>query len=332
MTRKLFTIRSIQLLAILFAFASCKKEELFTHLEGNALGTTFSIKYNASENYSGAIDSLFTVINSSLSTYHPKSIISKINQGDTTQKVDLHFENVFQKANRIYHETDGAFDPTVGSLVNAWGFGPEKARDNLDSVAIKKIMKGVGFHKLRLENLKLKKENDIVFLDFNAVAKGYAVDVIGSFFENEKIQNYMVEIGGEMRVRGHNHAGNLWKVGIEKPLTDGSRALETTRSLDNQSMATSGNYRKFRIDENGKKYVHTINPKTGYTEQNDLLSASVIAALDCADVDAYATAFMVMGFQKTKEFLVKHRELQAILIYLDSESKIQVYDSHELEN
>lgn len=332
MTKTLFRIRSIQILAIFLVFVSCKKDSLFTHLEGNALGTTFSIKYNASINYSEAVDSLFTVINSSLSTYHSNSIISKINQGDTTQIVDMHFEKVFQKADRIYLETNGAFDPTVGSLVNAWGFGPENAIENLDSIAVKEIMKGVGFHKLRLENLKLQKENEAVYLDFNAIAKGYAVDVIGLFFENKGIMNYMVEIGGEMRVRGHNPSGNLWTVGIEKPLTDGSRALETTRSLDNQSMATSGNYRKFRIDENGKKYVHTINPKTGYTEQNDLLSASVIATVDCADVDAYATAFMVMGFQETKEFLSNHPELQAILIYLDLESNIQVYDSNSPEN
>ncbi len=331
MTKGLFITRSFQLLALCLVFTSCKKDFAYTYLEGNALGTTFSIKYDTRDNYSSSIDSLFAVINNSMSTYHPNSLISKINQGDTTLLIDTHFEKVFLKANQIYKETNGAFDPTVGSLVNAWGFGPGKVEENLDSAAVAEIMKTVGFHKLHLDNHKLIKESPAIYLDFNAIAKGYMVDVIGLFFENKNIENYMVEIGGEMRVRGHNPSNKLWNVGIEKPLTDGSRALETTRSLNNQSMATSGNYRKFRIDDSGKKYVHTVNPKTGYTEQNDLLSASVISSLDCADVDAYATAFMVMGFQKTKGFLANHKELQAVLLYLDSEGKIHVFDSSSHE-
>jgi len=328
MTKRLLFNRSLLILAISLFLLSCKKDLSYTYLEGKALGTTFSIKYDASTNYSKAIDSIFSVINNSLSTYHPNSLISKINQGDTTVLVDKHFENVFLKAKRIHLETDGSFDPTVGNLVNAWGFGAEKINETLDSAAIKDLMQFVGFEKLKLSNHKLIKQDKNIYLEFNAIAKGYTVDVVGLFFETKQINNYMVEIGGEMRVRGQNPSGKLWTVGIEKPLTDGSRALETTRSLDNQSMATSGNYRKFRVDENGKKYVHTINPKTGYTEQNDLLSASVISNLDCADVDAYATAFMVMGFQKTKEFLEDHKELHVILIYLDAESHIQVFDSN----
>lgn len=331
MTKRLLFIQGLQLLIISLALVSCKKNSPYTHLEGNALGTTFSIKYDASTNYSEAIDSLFTVINNSLSTYHPHSIISKINLGDTTILVDKHFENVFSKAKQIHLETNGAFDPTVGNLVNAWGFGAEKMNQTLDSTTIKELMQFVGFEKLSILNHKLIKPDKNIYLEFNAIAKGYAVDVIGLFLENKEIENYMVEIGGEMRVRGQNPSEKLWTVGIEKPLTDGSRALETTRSLDNQSMATSGNYRKFRIDENGKKYVHTINPKTGYTEQNDLLSASVISMLDCADVDAYATAFMVMGFQKTKDFLALHKEIEGILIYLDPEGNTHVFDSNSAE-
>ena len=137
----------------------------------------------------------------------------------------------------------------------------------------------------------------------------------------------MVEVGGEVRARGVNSNQQLWKIGIEKPLTDGTRALETSLHLRNQSMATSGNYRKFRIDANGKKYVHTINPKTGETAQNDLLSATVISTLDCADVDAYATSFMVMGYKNTRHFLELHPELQVFLIYLDNSGDTQVYSS-----
>lgn len=327
MTKKLFFIPLLFSIGVFLIQTSCKKDFEYTFLQGNALGTTFSIKYNDTSNYTEAIDSIFAVINNSLSTYHQNSIISKINNGDTTQVTDAHFENVFTKAERIYIETNGLFDPTIGTLVNAWGFGPEKNNIDLDSTSVKKYMELVGYEKLNLENHRITKKIPAIYLDFNAIAKGYAVDVIGWFFESKHIENYMIEIGGEMRVRGTNPKGILWKVGVEKPLTDGTRALEATVDLDNQSMATSGNYRKFWLDENGKKYVHTINPKTGYPEQNDLLSASVISGLDCADVDAYATAFMVMGYQKTKEFLEKHQELEAVLIYLDTDGKTQIFST-----
>lgn len=319
--------KTIVSLSIFFLLLSCQKDENFTQLQGNALGTSFSIKYQNNTNYSKSIDSLFTVINNSLSTYHPNSLISRINKGDSTIITDNHFENVFLKAKRIYSETKGSFDPTVGTLVNAWGFGPKNSNQKLDVTTIDSLMRYVGFYKVNLSNHKVTKDLSKIFIDFNAIAKGYAVDVIGFFLEEKQIENYMVEIGGEMRVRGMNPNGKLWKVGVEKPLTDGSRAIETTLTLDDQSMATSGNYRKFKIDENGKKYVHTINPKTGYTEQNKLLSASVISKLDCADVDAYATAFMVMGYEKTKEFLQNHAELQVVLIYIDDNEETKIYDT-----
>lgn len=327
MTKKLFFIPILFSISVFLTLTSCKKDFEYTFLQGNALGTTFSIKYNNTLNYTEAIDSIFSVINNSLSTYHPNSLISKINRGDTTQITDEHFEKVFYKARKIYFETEGSFDPTIGTLVNAWGFGPEKSTKGLDSTAVEKYMELVGYEKLSLKNHRITKANPSIYLDFNAIAKGYAVDVIGLFLESKQIENYMIEIGGEMRVRGTNPKGTLWKVGVEKPLTDGTRALEATVDLDNQSMATSGNYRKFWIDDNGEKYVHTINPKTGYPEQNDLLSVSVISKLDSADVDAYATAFMVMGYQKTKEFLEGHQKLEAVLIYLDVDGKTQIFST-----
>jgi len=314
---------------LLVLITSCQKENEYQFLQGNALGTTFSLKYDAIQNtnYSTSIDSLFHVVNQSLSTYHPSSLISQINNGDTLVKVDAHFINVFKKAKRIYTETDGAFDPTIGSLVNAWGFGPKKPLQNLDSARVNELMTLVGFTKVSLKNEIISKKNPKIFIDFNAIAKGYAVDVIGRFLESKNITNYMVEIGGEVRVKGVNQEGNLWRIGIEKPLTDGTRDLETSVSLENQAMATSGNYRKFKIDSLGNKYVHTINPKTGFTIQNDILSTSVISKKDCADVDAYATAFMVMGFKKTKTFLEIHPELEVFLIYVDDMGKTVVYSS-----
>ena len=314
--------------SLLFFSFSCQKETTYQFLQGNALGTTFSVKYDGpdSTNYSTSIDSLFTVINHSLSTYHANSLISQINNGDSKVKVDEHFITVFKKAKRIYTETDGAFDPTIGSLVNAWGFGPKKPLQNLDSTSVIDLMQLVGFNKVSLTNNVISKLNPKIFIDFNAIAKGYAVDVIGRFLEYKNCTNYMVEIGGEVRVRGANSEGNLWRIGIEKPLTDGTRDLETAVSLHNQSMATSGNYRKFKLDSLGNKYVHTINPKTGFTIQNDILSASVISKQDCADVDAYATAFMVMGFEKTIAFLQIHRELEVFLIYVDENEETRYYD------
>ena len=320
---------TLLLFVFFLAFLACKNPVDYTHLQGNALGTTFSVKYQNNVNYSKSIDSLFKVINNSLSTYHPNSIISKINKGDSTIITDFHFEKVFIKAKQIWKQTDGAFDPSVGTLVNAWGFGPKERNEKLDSTTVKELMNYVGFDKMILSNHHIKKQHPKMFIDFNAIAKGYAVDVIAVFLESKKIVNYMVEIGGEMRVRGVNSNQKLWTVGIEKPLTDGRREIETTRTLNNQSMATSGNYRKYRIDKTGKKFVHTIDPKTGFTKQSDIISASVISQLDCADVDAYATAFMVMGFSKTIYFLEKHADLEVVLIYISDKGDIKIFDSKE---
>ena len=280
--------------------------------------------YNDTVDYSNSVDSLFQVINSSLSTYHSNSIISKINKGDSLVLVDDHFVRVFNKAKRIHKETNSYFDPTVGVLVNAWGFGPEKPEKTPDSSAVKKMMKLVGFEKVILEKNRIVKENPNIYIDFNAIAKGYSVDVIGTFIESKKITDYMVEVGGEVRVRGVNPNGKPWEIGIEKPNTNGLRSNQTTIKISNKAVATSGNYRKFKIDKKGKKYVHTVNPKTGYTEQNDLLSVSVISNKDCADVDAYATAFMAMGYEKTNVFLKKNMYLQAVLIYLDDHGETHI--------
>ena len=215
-------LKVVGFVSLLFLSFSCQKDTTYQSLQGNALGTTFSVKYDDpnNTNYSTSIDSLFTVVNHSLSTYHVNSLISQINNGDSKVKVDEHFISVFKKAKQIYTETDGAFDPTIGSLVNAWGFGPKKPLQNLDSTTVKDLMQLVGFNKVSLTNNIISKTNPEIFIDFNAIAKGYAVDVIGHFLEHKNCTNYMVEIGGEVRVRGVNLEGNLWRIGIEKPLTD----------------------------------------------------------------------------------------------------------------
>ena len=302
-------------------------------MEGNVFGTRFQIVYEDTiqREYATEIDSLFRSLNNSLSTYEPMSDLSKINRGDSTIQVTAYFKEVFEKSTRIYKETNGVFDPTIGVLVNAWGFGPNGEIPNLEEEQISKLLHLVGYDKVKLVENKIHKEHSDIYIDFNAIAKGYGIDVISRFLEAKGVKNYLVEIGGEVRARGVSGKGVLWKVGIEKPNTDGSRSLQQVVVLDNESMATSGNYRKFKIDPvTGEKYVHTIDTKTGYAVKKDLLSASVIAAMDCADVDGYATAFMAMGFEKTKEFLKTHPELKVFLMYLDENGETTYYSNFPL--
>ncbi len=322
-------------LAVIVALFSCKEEgSSYKTIRGNAIGTTFNIHYSDSANrsFETKIDSLIAAVNKSVSTYIPTSDISRVNKGDTTVVIDAYFDEIFKKATKIYNETQGDFDPTVGILVNAWGFGPEKPVKNLDSTKIKQLLTYVGFNKVRVVTKKVVKDYPEIYLDFNSIAKGYLVDVIGRMFETEGIKDYLVEIGGEIRARGKNEKGVYWKIAIENPNEDGTRSFATVIQLKDESIATSGNYRKYKIAANGKKYVHTINAKTGYATESNLLSASVISKSDCADVDGYATAFMAMGFKKTKVFLEAHKELKAFLIFVDSEGKMQTFKSENFDN
>ncbi len=319
---------------ILLVFLSCENTKTdLKIIEGDAIGTTFTVRYldHNSMNFETKIDSLIAAINKSASTYIKTSDLSKINQGDTTILADANLQEVFTKSAKIYEESEGAFDPTVGILVNAWGFGPEKPIENLDSIKVGELLKYVGFEKVKLENGKIKKLYPEIYLDFNAIAKGYLVDMVSRMFEKNGIANYMVEIGGEIRARGHNEKEMPWKIAIENPNTDGSRSLATVIELKDESIATSGNYRKFKIKADGTKYVHTINPKTGFASESNLLSASVISKLDCADVDGYATALMEMGFEKSKVFLKNHTELKAFLIYVDEKGEMQTYKSENFD-
>ena len=313
---------------LFFVVFSCKNEEKeqLTKLEGYAFGTNFNITYEAKSDYTKQIDSLFHLINKSLSTYLPNSDISKINNGNITIVVDDYFTEVFEKSERIYIETNGIFDPTIGILVNAWDFGPEKAQRNPDSLKVTQLLKLVGFDKVSLKVGKISKENDRMYFDFNAIAKGYAVDVAGRFLESQNIENYLVEIGGEIRAKGQKNDSLQWKAGIEDPNFDGTRSIQKVIELKNESMATSGSYRKFKVDTlTGKKYVHIINPKTGYPTQSNLLSVSVISTLDCADVDAYATAIMAMSLENAIAFLKTHNQLKAYIIYANNDGKLEAF-------
>jgi len=292
---------------------SCNQEPTNTKLTGPVFGTMYSVIYDSEVNYQPQFDSLFAVINTSMSTYIPDSDISKLNRNETVS-VDDHFLNVFNTSNTIYQATNGAFDPTIGAVVNAWDFGPEGKIVALDSLKIDSLMLGVGFNKVSIKNNTITKPTS-TFIDFNAIAKGYGVDVIGLFLESKNVKNYLVEIGGEIRTRGTNiEKQSSWKVGVEMPHFDGEQSILNAISLKNESMATSGTYRKFKIDDQGNRYSHIIDTKTGYPSKTNLLSISVIAE-NCMIADAYATAFKAMGIEKVEEFLETHPELKVFLIF-----------------
>lgn len=306
-------------------------------IEGEAQGSTYHIKYIAErdENLKPAIDSILEVIDLSMSTYRPDSAISKINQGDTTVVVDEHFRKVFEASQQIWQESEGLFDPTVGVLVNAWGFGKQKISE-ADLPTDKKIdslRKYVGFDKVALteKNLIKKRYTEILF-DFNAIAQGYTSDVVANYLSARGIKNYIVEIAGEMYLKGRNTVEDKsWTIGVENPLKPlDDRDLVATIQFTNQGLATSGNYRKVWTDSNGRKYVHSINPLTGRATQSDVLSATVVAPSTML-ADGYATMFMVMGLAKSKAFLEKHPDLAVLLVYSDDKHQEATYKTKSFE-
>lgn len=305
---------------------SCKEkpEQLTaknTTLSGPVFGTSFKVIYDSEVNYSKAIDSLFQVVNQSMSTYIPSSDISRINKQETVD-IDLHFRTVLNKSKEIYQSTDGVFDPTIGAVVNAWDFGPEGKIVSLDSLKIKALMKGVGFDNIDINKTQFSIPEG-TFLDFNAIAKGYGVDVISEFLESKESLNYLVEIGGEIRASGINMEKQLpWKVGLDEPRFDGQQSVIKAISLKDVGMATSGTYRKFKLDSLGNRYAHIINTETGFPSKTNILSVSVIAE-DCMTADAYATAFQAMGIAKVKSFLKKHNQLKAFIVFENEEQELE---------
>lgn len=312
-----------------FLVCSCKQDvsktdegpKKNTTLTGAVFGTSYKAIYDAEIDYTKQFDSLFDVINRSLSTYIPNSDISKLNRNEAVE-VDRHFKKVFFASKEIFKATDGVFDPTIGDVVNAWSFGADKNKFLTDSATIDGLMRYVGFDKVRLEDNKIIKPVK-TYLEFNAIAKGYGVDVIGAFLESKNINNYLVEIGGEIRVKGKNvDKDALWLVGLDEPRFDGKQSVYKAVSLKDEAMATSGTYRKFKVDENGNKYAHIIDTKTGYPTKTIILSVSVIAK-DCMTADGYATAFQAMGVEGVANFLKTHPELKVFLIFENEDKQLE---------
>ena len=316
-------MRKILLLVVLLA--SCSKHELVL-IDGQALGTYYRIKYldigYARENFQKGIDSIFNGLNNSMSTYIPNSDISKINSGDSTIVVDEHFEKVFQKANLMWYKSQGYFDPTVGAWVNAYGFGPTKKLKKIGLVERDSLMEITGWPRIRLtKDKKIIKDDKNIFIDFNALAKGYAVDQINLYFEKAGSKNHLIDIGGELISRGKNLVTNkFWSVGIEKPIESTlPRKIFDIIELKNQALATSGNYRKYRIyKETKQKYVHSINPLNGRPARSNILSVSV-KALDCMTADAFATALMVMPLDMGKKLINETPDVDAFWIISKSD-------------
>lgn len=294
-------------------FVILKKQPPFRTNEGLVFGTVYKITYQSDTDLKTDIEKALKKVDLSLSPFNPQSVITHINHNEPVVP-DSFFVQVFQLAQQISQETHGAFDITIAPLVNAWGFG-FKQSTGVDSLTIDSLLQFTGYRKVALQDQQIRKEDPRTMLDCSAIAKGFGVDVVARLLADKGIKNYMVDIGGEVVVRGKNPKMNAWQIGINKPIDDSlsvHQELQTILAISDVGMATSGNYRNFYY-KGGKKYAHTIDPRTGYPVQHSILSSTVIAR-DCATADAYATAFMVMGLDSARAFCEAHPELDAYFI------------------
>ncbi len=292
--------------------------------EGAIFGTFYHATYQCDSSLQEEIERELRRVDASLSPFNDSSVISRINRGEN-MKPDSMFVHVFRLSKEISEATRGAFDITVAPLVNAWGFGFKNEKD-ITPAKIDSLLQFVGFQKISLKEGEIVKQDPRVILDCSAIAKGYGSDVIAQTFERKGVKNYMVEIGGEIVVKGVNPKGKKWKVGINKPVEDSlseANVVQTILNVTDIAIATSGNYRNYYYRD-GKKYAHTIDPHSGYPVQHSILSSTVLAK-DCATADAYATAFMVLGLEASKEVLEVHPEIQACFIYADEKGENQLF-------
>ncbi len=323
----------LSIVAILL-LASCQtKKSEYVKISGFAQGTTYNITYENSSNeyYAQAIDSILKAFDKSLSSYDSTSIISRINNDDPQIEADDWFVEVFKKSAEVNVISGGAFDITVGPVVRAWGFGNGPVAKH-DSAYIDSLLQYVGMDKVKLEGRKVVKKSPGVKIDVNAIAQGYSVDVVCDFFKSKGIKNYLVEIGGEVRGKGTNAKDKFWHIGIDKPADgnmDPGNELQAIIEINNKSLATSGNYRKFFV-EDGIKYSHTIDPKTGFPARNTLLSATVVCD-DCMTADAYATTFMVLGVEKSMELLPKLQDIEVYFVYSNQQGEYKVFFSEGMK-
>lgn len=305
---------------------SVEKQQFF----GTTQGSYYSIIYYDEQNrdFSGDFDSIFREIENTLSLWDENSMISRVNRNDESVVLNQIFIDNFNYAMRAAELSEGYFDPTVGPLVSAWGFhfkdGVEMTPEIVDS-----LKQFVGYHKIKIEDGKVIKENPDMTLDFNAVAQGYTTDMIGDFLLLNGVENFLVDVGGEILAMGNKPNGDLWKVGIEKPAEDkdAERIVQEIVELKDKSIVTSGNYRKY-VERNGKRYSHSIDPNTGFPAANNMLSATIICD-DTSWADCLASICMLVGMEKAKEILATQKDVKAFFIYEeDNKTKTLTLPSH----
>ncbi|MEN8815998.1 MAG: FAD:protein FMN transferase [Nonlabens sp.] len=324
---------SIVLLMVL-VLISCKENQVEKvasepqEFVGNAIGTTYSIKLFADEELSVKedVDSIIDMFNNSMSTWVKGSLINRINAGEDSVLVGKPFKEVFEQAQEVYRKTDGYFDPTVGNLVNAYGFGANGKQERIPSQKkVDSLKQFVGFYKMSIvpskvkDSFYIKSDQKGMYLEFNAIAKGTLVDYMSRLLDDKGVDNYLVEVGGELVTKGINLERNgKWSIGIDDPnQKPGERVYVTVLELSNEAMAGSGNYRKFKIDEeSGQEFVHTVNPLTGMAQPSEVLGVNVIAK-NCTLADGFATAFMAMPLEKSRELLKNLRDLDVVIMYTD---------------
>lgn len=336
MKEKITTKRIWQLLFLAFLVVGTvmiikqQRNMPYQHDEGFIFGTVYHVTYQSDKNLKREIEAEMKKVDNALSTFNKTSTISLVNQNKPV-KLDKMFTDVFNMSEKISNETEGAFDITVAPLVNLWGFGFKQAATPSKHV-IDSIKTFVGYQKVTLQGTRVVKTDPRLMLDCSAIAKGYGVDVVANYLKQQGIENFIVEIGGEIVSNGISEKRLPWKIGVTKPIDDSTQTeqeIQTILNVTDKAMATSGNYRNFYY-KNGKKYAHTIDPKTGYPVQHSILSATVITDR-CALADAYATSFMVMGLERTQAFLKHHPDLMVYLIYADNSGKNKVWYSPSMK-
>jgi thiamine biosynthesis lipoprotein len=332
----IYSLILVAVLAIVWFYRDSQKPEneklSYIFISGEAQGTTYNITYSDRENrnFKEEVDSILHQFDLSLSTYVKNSEIVRFNKSDSFEFKSPYFYPVLKRSKEIFEASEGSFDPTVYPLIAAWGFGPEKV-DFPDSSRIEEIKEYVGFEYINFDEHRVVKEKQNVSLDFNAIAQGYSIDVVFDYLKAQGIENMMVELGGELRVGGKNENDDLWSIGIDDPKQEKGQQAKRIAiiKLDNEAISTSGNYRKFFMHDE-KKYGHSINPKTGYPIQRDIISATVVAPT-CMEADAWSTAFMITGLAKAKEILKNQPQLEVFLIYEDENGHLQQFISESIE-
>ena len=315
---------SLLVIAAIWLLTSCKEKKQYFEESGTVFHTLYQIKYESSRPLTDSIQAELQRFNLSLNPFNPNSIIAKVNRNEPVE-VDAWFREVFEKAMEVSRRSDGVFDITCAPLVNLWGFGFSRM-DSVTPAMVDSLKAFVGYRKVRLEGNRVVKNDPRVLLNCSAIAKGYSCDVIARLLEKEGVENYMIDIGGEVMMKGVNPNGVCWRIGINLPEDDSTglvnRYDEVVQLCRKGAIATSGNYRNYYVKD-GKKYAHTIDPRTGYPSEQSILSATIVAS-DCMTADAYATAFMAMGLEAAQRMADSVPEIEYYVIYADSLGKHRI--------